>query len=154
MQFVGENSLADAAEKSSKASYRQLDGRIPVFFIIHVAPRIPMKNKTLRFGEGFHVLLSNERAQLAEMILVTGEVEGGSDNSHRGSDQWLFVVSGFGVAIVNGKRIPLKAGKVVLIEHGEKHEIKNTGRSLLKTVNIYVPPAYTSEGDLLPTGKP
>ena len=29
----------------------------------------------------------------------------------------------------------------MLIEHGDEHEIRNTGRTLLRTLNIYVPPA-------------
>jgi hypothetical protein len=31
---------------------------------------------------------------------------------------------------------------MVLIEAGDRHESRNTGRSLLKTVSVYVPPAY------------
>ncbi len=34
-----------------------------------------------------------------------------------------------------------------------KHEIKNTGKVPLKTLNFYVPAAYTSGGDELPPGK-
>jgi hypothetical protein len=33
------------------------------------------------------------------------------------------------------------------------HEIRNTGRRPLETLNLYVPPAYTSKGDPLPRGK-
>jgi oxalate decarboxylase/phosphoglucose isomerase-like protein (cupin superfamily) len=42
----------------------------------------------------------------------------------------------------------------VLIERGDTHEIRNTGRTPLRTLNFYVPPAYTSDGDELPVGKP
>jgi hypothetical protein len=41
-----------------------------------------------------------------------------------------------------------------LIEAGDTHEIRNTGRTLLKTVSVYVPPAYDEEGEELPRGKP
>jgi hypothetical protein len=41
-----------------------------------------------------------------------------------------------------------------LIEAGDAHEIRNTGRSLLKTVNIHLPPAYDGKGEELPAGKP
>ena len=44
-------------------------------------------------------------------------------------------------------------GTLVLIGRGETHEIRNTGDAPLKTLNIYVPPAYTDEGDELPAGK-
>jgi mannose-6-phosphate isomerase-like protein (cupin superfamily) len=67
---------------------------------------------------------------------------GGSHNLHKGADQWLHVVDGSGVAIINGPRTRLKAGTIVLIEAGDRHEIRNTGRTLLKTVSVLVPPAY------------
>ena len=88
------------------------------------------------------------------MVLEPRETEGGSDNHHGGADQWLYVVSGSGVAIVNGKRIPLSEDTLVLIERGENHEIRNTGKTELRTINIYVPPAYTKDGKTLPPGKP
>jgi len=87
------------------------------------------------------------------MVIEPGDSEGGPHNRHRGADQWLFVVSGCGAATVNGRRIPLRAGSLVLIEKGDTHEIRNTGRALLKTINLYVPPAYTRKGDELPRGR-
>ena len=58
------------------------------------------------------------------------------------------------MATLNGKRIALKAGSLLLIEHKDRHQIKNTGNGLLKTLNIYVPPAYTRGGNELPAAKP
>ena len=113
-----------------------------------------MKRTTLRFGNGFHVALGNKRSQAATMTLRPGGCEGGADNRHRGADQWLFVQSGSGVAIVSGTRITLRAGSLVLIERRDTHEIRNTGRTPLKTLNVYVPPAYTRTGDELPRARP
>ncbi|HVF62824.1 MAG TPA: cupin domain-containing protein [Casimicrobiaceae bacterium] len=113
-----------------------------------------MKRKTLRFGKGFNVLFGTRRSQAAQMVLEPGKSEGDSTNRHAGADQWLFVVSGTGVAMVNRRRYPLQPMSLLLIEHGDRHEIKNTGRVLLKTLNFYVPPAYTKSGDELPPGKP
>jgi mannose-6-phosphate isomerase-like protein (cupin superfamily) len=112
-----------------------------------------VKRKTLRFGKGFRVALGNRRGQAAEMVIDRGDCEGGPDNRHRGADQWLFVVSGRGSATVNGRRMPLREGTVLLIEKGDTHEIRNTGRTVLKTLNVYVPPAYTKSGDELPRGR-
>jgi len=36
----------------------------------------------------------------------------------------------------------------------DRHEIKNTGDKLLKTLNVYAPPAYTKGGNELPAAKP
>ena len=112
-----------------------------------------MKRTTLRFGSGFRVVIGNPRSQAAAMTLPPGESEGGSDNRHRRADQWLFIESGTGLAVVNGTRIRLRRGVLVLIERGDRHEIRNTGRAPLKTLNIYVPPAYTRAGDELPRGR-
>jgi mannose-6-phosphate isomerase-like protein (cupin superfamily) len=112
-----------------------------------------MKRKQLRLTSDFAVAIGNKRSQAAEMVLPPGESEGGPDNRHRGADQWLFVVSGTGQATVNGRRYRLKERTLLLIERGDTHEIKNTGRERLVTLNIYVPPAYTAGGDELPAGK-
>lgn len=112
-----------------------------------------MKNKTLRFGEGFRVVFGNHQGQAAEMTLAPGDSEGGPDNRHRGSDQWLFVVAGKGVAVVNRRRHALRAGTLLLIEHGDKHEIRNTGDEPLRTLNLYIPPAYSMDGEPLPRGR-
>jgi mannose-6-phosphate isomerase-like protein (cupin superfamily) len=112
-----------------------------------------MKRTTLRFGRGFCVAIGNSRSQAAAMTLAPGKSEGGPDNRHRGADQWLFVESGSGVAIVNGRRAPLRVGSLILIERSDRHEIRNTGRTPLRTLNIYVPSAYTKGGDELPRGK-
>jgi mannose-6-phosphate isomerase-like protein (cupin superfamily) len=112
-----------------------------------------MPEKHLRFGRGFKVAMSNKRAQAATMVIAPGDCEGGPDNRHRGADQWLFVIAGSGQATVNHRRYPLKAGTLLLIEHGDEHEIRNTGRGLLRTLNFYAPPAYRKDGNPLPRGK-
>ena len=87
------------------------------------------------------------------MTLAPGATEGGPDNRHKGADQWLSVASGAGVAVVGGERVELRAGTLVLIARGETHEVRNTGEEPLKTLNVYVPPAYTAEGDELPADR-
>lgn len=106
-----------------------------------------MKSKQLRFGMGFRVAFDVRRAQAAEMVLAPGGSEGGPDNRHRGAEQWLYVVSGTGVAKVEGRRVPLKAGRLLVIERGERHEIRNTGRAPLRTLNVYSPPAFDAQGN-------
>jgi mannose-6-phosphate isomerase-like protein (cupin superfamily) len=113
-----------------------------------------VNKKTLQFGHGFKVLIGNRRVQAAQMVIAPGDSEGGPTNRHRGSDQWLFVISGSGAAIVGGRRHTLKRHSLLLIEHGERHEIRNTGRIPLKTLNLYSPPGYTKGGEELPRAKP
>lgn len=112
-----------------------------------------MNRVRFRFGKGFRVAIGNRRSQSAEMVLEPGEHEGGTDNHHWGADQWLYVVSGEGVAVVNGRKSVLRPRTLLLIERGEDHEIRNTGSTSLCTVNIYVPKAYKCNGDTLPAGR-
>lgn len=112
-----------------------------------------MKKKALRFGKGFRVAFDVRRAQAAEMVLAPGDSEGGPDNRHRGADQWLYVVSGTGEAVVDGRRTPLKAGVLLVIGKGERHEVRNTGRTLLKTLNFYYPPAFDADGNPVGQGR-
>jgi mannose-6-phosphate isomerase-like protein (cupin superfamily) len=112
-----------------------------------------MKRKQLSFRRGFHVAIDARKAQAAQMTIAPGGKEGGPRNRHRGADQWLFVVSGRGEASVGGRKLPLGPGDLLLIEKGERHEISNTGRTNLKTLNFYVPPAYTKSGNPRPAGR-
>ena len=91
--------------------------------------------------QGFHVVAKTGKSEMATMVIEPGSKEGGPDNKHK-ADQWLYVLKGNGIATVEGRSVRLKAGTLLEIEAGERHEIRNTGRSLLKTMNFYAPPAY------------
>jgi mannose-6-phosphate isomerase-like protein (cupin superfamily) len=112
-----------------------------------------MQLKQLTLESGFEVAATVGDVQAAQMVLASGSSTGGPDNRHRRSDQWLYVVSGSGVAVIEGEQHPLRAGALLLIEHGEAHEIRVTGEQPLSTVNFYSPPAYAGNGDRLPAGK-
>ena len=101
-----------------------------------------MLHTTARLESDFAVILQNKFAQAAEMVLGVGESTGGPDNVHENSDQWLFVVEGEGSAIVAGEDVPIDRHSLLLIERGEWHEIRNTGETPLRTLNLYVPPEY------------
>lgn len=96
----------------------------------------------------FKVLASTRSAQAAMMVLKPGQDTGDPQNEHPRSEQWLFVVSGTGRALVKKRRVPLRKNSLLLIEKGETHQIKNTGTRPLVTLNFYAPPAYTPAGDV------
>lgn len=107
--------------------------------------------KTGKSSGSFDVLLATRGAQAAMMTLRPG---GASDdqpnNEHPECEQWLFVLSGRGQAVIGkgraARRVLLAENSLLVIEKGEVHQIKNSGRKLLRTLNVYVPPAYTSDG--------
>jgi len=123
-----------------------LSGRFPPGGFMH--------RDQLTFRDGFRLSIANQHSQAAVMVIPPGSSEGGPDNDHRASDQWVYVVDGTGAAIVNGHRYALKPGVILLIERGDRHELKATGRTSLKTVNIYVPPAFQDAETPRPAGKP
>jgi mannose-6-phosphate isomerase-like protein (cupin superfamily) len=112
-----------------------------------------MKRVQLDLKKSFRVIRGNARAQAAQMVIAPGKAEGDPRNRHRGADQWLYVVAGRGDAIVKGRRYKLVPHTLIFIAKGERHEIKNTGRKPLRTLNFYAPPAYSASGDPLPRGK-
>ena len=93
-----------------------------------------------------------------KVLATTADLQAGgaSDdqpgNQHPRSEQWLYVIAGSGEAKIGKKsgrlrRVALKTGSLLLIEAGELHQIKNTGRRAMKTLNFYAPPAYDAEGE-------
>lgn len=103
----------------------------------------------------FDLLARTRSAQAAMMTLKSGGVsEAEPGNEHSTSEQWLFVVSGTGEARIGKaksrlKRVTIKENSLLLIEKGELHQIRNTGRRPLVTLNLYVPPAYDANGEPL-----
>lgn len=93
-------------------------------------------------GESFHVVGGTDRSQAAAMTLAPGTGTGGPDNRHETSDQWLYVISGSGDATVDGERVELDPGDLLLIAAGEAHEIRAGATDALVTVNVYAPPEY------------
>jgi quercetin dioxygenase-like cupin family protein len=99
-----------------------------------------MRRHHLEFDRFFDVVSETDTAQAAEMTLGSGQSTGGPDNFHADSDQWLFVHSGSGWAIVDGEKHDLTTGDVVCIEAGECHEIGANEDEPIETVSLYVPP--------------
>jgi mannose-6-phosphate isomerase-like protein (cupin superfamily) len=101
-----------------------------------------VKLAKVSFRSRWKVFPGIRRSQAAQMVIPPGDSEGGPENCHPKSDQWLYVVEGRGVAIFRQRRVRLAAGHLLLIEKGELHEIRNTGKTPLKTLNFYASPAY------------
>jgi len=115
--------------------------------------------KTGRRRREFDVLFATRDAQAAMMTLPPGGASDGSpSNEHPRCEQWLFVLSGSGHAIIGKRRtslrrVPLAENSLLVIEKGELHQIKNASRSPLRTLNLYVPPAYEPDAEPRPEAK-
>jgi mannose-6-phosphate isomerase-like protein (cupin superfamily) len=97
----------------------------------------------------FKVLHSTRDAQAAMMTLRPGQSSSEQvENEHPRCEQWCYVVRGSGRASVGKRRVALRAGSLLLIEKNEPHQVTNTGRKPLVTLNFYCPPAYDDQGDV------
>lgn len=101
----------------------------------------------------FDLLAATRGAQAAKMTLRPGATSDDEpSNEHPRCEQWLFVISGTGQALIGKRRrslrrVKLTAQSLLLIEKGELHQIRNTGRRSLITINFYMPPAYDADGE-------
>jgi mannose-6-phosphate isomerase-like protein (cupin superfamily) len=104
---------------------------------------------TSRKRKLFDVLTQTRSAQAAMMTLRPGQSSSDEpENEHPKAEQWLFVITGTGRAIVGKRRVALKQGSLLLIEKAEPHQITNTGRGQMVTFNLYCPPAYDANGEV------
>jgi mannose-6-phosphate isomerase-like protein (cupin superfamily) len=110
--------------------------------------------KHIRLGtirKQFGLLLASRSVQAVKMTLPPGE-ESDDDvsNEHPRAEQWMLVTAGSGTVIAGPsqqrRRIRIGRHSLLLIAKGEPHQIRNTGRTDLTTINFYVPPAYRRNG--------
>jgi mannose-6-phosphate isomerase-like protein (cupin superfamily) len=104
--------------------------------------------KTGKVRGFFEVLAQTRSGQAAMMTLRPGQSTGEPENEHSRSEQWLFVISGSGTARVGKRTVALRKNSLLLIEKGEVHQVSNSGRGRLVTLNFYAPPAYTPAGEV------
>lgn len=62
---------------------------------------------TLKARYQWKILAETKKSNAASMTLKRGKSTGGPDNKHP-ADQWLFVLSGRGVAIISKKKISMR----------------------------------------------
>ncbi|MBW4562554.1 MAG: cupin domain-containing protein [Mojavia pulchra JT2-VF2] len=66
-------------------------------------------------------------------------------NRHQWAVEMFFVLKGEGIAVCDGKKVPIKTGDSLLVPPTGTHLIKNTGSSRLYTLTIMVPNEDFSE---------
>lgn len=86
------------------------------------------------------VLFTGTRSQLVVMNIPKGGEVG--EEIHKYTEQTLFFLSGTGKAILDGKESIVKAGNVVVVTPGTKHNFINTGNDSLKIYTVYAPPNH------------
>ncbi len=64
---------------------------------------------------------------------------------HHVADEFFYVVSGAGVALVGGNEVPIETGDVVFVPKGQDHRLKTSGDVPLETVFLVDRPGLASE---------
>lgn len=93
-------------------------------------------------NDEFLIMGGTKQSQMAIMVLQPGEDSGEYGNEHPESDQIMVVLEGQAEATVNDEELTLDMNDVLLIAAGEPHQIRCRGKSPLRTINFYSPPAY------------
>jgi mannose-6-phosphate isomerase-like protein (cupin superfamily) len=99
------------------------------------ALRLAQTNENFR-----QVLYTTARSQLVLMTLRPGEEIG--EEVHEGTDQVLAFVAGQGEAVIEGERQQVRAGSIVVVPGGTRHNFINTGSTPLRLVTVYTPPEH------------
>ena len=86
------------------------------------------------------VLWTGEHTQLVIMTIPPGGEIG--EEVHDDTDQILSFVSGIGKAVVSGKERKVKAGDIVVVPAGKKHNFLNEGPNPLVLYTVYGPPDH------------
>src|SRR4051794_30822202 len=98
----------------------------------------------------FAVIHASRSAQAAMMTLQPGGSSSDEpEDEHPWAEQSLCALSGTGRARTKHRSLAFRPGSLILMEKREPHQIVNTGRQPLVTLNVYVPPAYDSRGEVL-----
>ena len=62
-------------------------------------------------------------------------------HSHPNGEEVIYIISGSGKVMVDGKVEPVKAGCAVLFPQGKVHMLSNTGTEEMKVVCFFAPPS-------------
>jgi|SRR5690606_29903193 len=89
------------------------------------------------------VLWTGKNSQLVIMTIPPGGEIG--EEVHDDTDQILTFVSGVGEARVKGQRKQVKAGDLVAVPAGTKHNFVNTGPNPLVLYTVYSPPEHADQ---------
>lgn len=101
---------------------------------------VNIEEKTEQNGFFRQVLFTTKLSQLVVMALQPGEDIG--EEVHEEHDQFIRVEEGTGKAILDGVESDLTDGSAVVIPAGAKHNVINTGDTVMKLYTLYTPPEH------------
>jgi mannose-6-phosphate isomerase-like protein (cupin superfamily) len=98
-----------------------------------------IEEETLTNTDFRRVLYTAKHSQLVVMSLIPGQDIG--EEVHE-LDQFIRIEAGSCEVVIDGVTSPLLADYAVVIPHGARHNVINTGEEDLKLYTIYSPPEH------------
>ncbi len=86
------------------------------------------------------VLCTGAKSQLVAMRIPAGGEIG--EETHDHVEQTIFILSGEGKAVLDGKESPLSAGDALVVTPGTRHNVMNVGAAALEIWTVYAPPNH------------
>ncbi|MEP7335950.1 MAG: cupin domain-containing protein [Actinomycetota bacterium] len=83
---------------------------------------------------------TGEHSQIVLMTIPAGEEIG--EEVHQGIDQTLVFEEGEAEAVIEGESCPVRAGQLVLVPAGTRHNFINSGSGPLRLWTVYAPPEH------------
>jgi len=81
-----------------------------------------------------------EHSQIVLMTIAAGEEIG--EEVHDGIDQTLVFEDGEAESVIEGESFPVRAGQLVLVPAGTRHNFVNRGSGPLRLWTVYAPPEH------------
>jgi mannose-6-phosphate isomerase-like protein (cupin superfamily) len=100
------------------------------------------------YQRNIKVLFAPDKEGVQELTFSHAIIYPGSQTDYHTHDrpELIYIVNGRGVAVCEGKEIPIEPDVVLWVEKGERHQMKNTGSETLKLATVFIP-AYTAESN-------
>jgi mannose-6-phosphate isomerase-like protein (cupin superfamily) len=99
-----------------------------------------IESLTVENSDFRRVIYTGKEMQLVLMTLRPGEEIG--EEVHPDRDQFFRVEQGEGEVLIDGSRSRIKSETAIVVPAGARHNVRNTGRELLKLYTIYAPPEH------------
>ena len=89
----------------------------------------------------FAILFDREKGGIDNIFVIEIFNRGGATppNEHSHAHEFFYVLHGEGIAICDGKELPIRKGDALLLNPGNEHVVRNTGSSKLYTLTVMTP---------------
>jgi mannose-6-phosphate isomerase-like protein (cupin superfamily) len=95
------------------------------------------------------VMLAPDTRNVPEITYSQAIIDPKSQTDYHDHDrpELIQILSGRGLAICDGKEVPVEPDMVLWVKAGEMHQLKNTGVETMKLATVFVP-GYTAKQNL------